>query len=224
MPGRFEDFVNNGIYHIFNKTIYEQHIFDSDIYCSKFMQIVKYYRSDKANVSFSNIKNYDLEYQKNLYKKILIKSYFNVEVLVFSLMPTHFHFMLQQKKNKGISIFMADVLNSFTRFFNIKNEKLGPLFIPRFKSRKISTDEEAKHVSRYIHLNHFSAGLIKSIDELIKYPWTSLPEYLMNKKGVCNTKFILDLFDGNKERYKKFIEDNADYQKSLELIKHTRNF
>ena len=41
---------------------------------------------------------------------------------------------------------------------------------------------------------------------------------------MCSTKFILKLFDGNKERYKKFIEDNADYQSSFELIKHTKNF
>lgn len=224
MPGRFEDFKNNGVYHIFNKTINKQLVFDSNEYCGKFLDIAKYYRSSKATVSYSKIKNFELEFQEDLLKKIRLKKYYNIEIFTFSLIPNHFHFQLQQKRSNGISIFMADVLNSFTRAFNIKNEKLGPLFLPRFKSRQIRTDNEAKHVSRYIHLNPLSHGIVKSIDELIAYPWTSLPEYLTNKKGICNTKFILDLFDGNKLRYRKFIEDNADYQRSLELIKHTRNF
>ena len=224
MPGRFEDFYNNGVYHIFNKTVNEQRVFDSSIYCNKFLDIIEYYRSSKAKISYSRIKNFELDFQKKLHKKILLKKYFNVEIFSFSLMPNHFHFLLQQKKDNGIPIFMADILNSFTRFYNIKNKKLGPLFLPRFKSRKITSDEIAKHVSRYIHLNHLTSGMLKKIGELINYPWTSLPEYISDKKGICSTKFILDLFDGNKDRYRKFLENNIDYQKSLSLIKHTRNF
>src|SRR3989338_8470630 len=213
MPGRLEPFINGGIYHIFNRTINKQQIFSSPPYCEKFLEIVKYYRSTKAIVSFSSLKKFNLEFQKELYKKIQIKKYFNIEILVYSLMPTHYHFLLQQKKSNGISIFMADVLNSFTRFHNIKNDKLGPLFLPRFKSKKVTTDEQTKHVSRYIHLNYLSAGFAKNFAKLIDYPWSSLSEYLSDKKGLCNKKFIMQLFDSNTARYRKFVEDNADYQR-----------
>ncbi|OGK16803.1 hypothetical protein A2774_05335 [Candidatus Roizmanbacteria bacterium RIFCSPHIGHO2_01_FULL_39_12c] len=224
MPGRLEKFVNNRIYHIFNKTINKRLIFDSDNYCSKFLDIARYYQSSQALVSYSNIKNYDLDFQKKLFRRIVIKKYFNVEIFTFSLMPTHYHFLIRQKKDNGIPIFIADTLNSFTRYFNIKNEGLGPIFLPRFKSKRITTDEQAKHVSRYIHLNPLTAGIVNSIDELIEYRWSSLPEYLTGKKGICNTKFILNLFDDNKQRYRKFLEDNINYQKTLDMIKHAKNF
>lgn len=122
---------------------------------------------------------------------------------------------------------MADVLNSFTRYFNIKNERKGPLFLPQFKSKVIRSEEQMIHVSRYIHLNPYSNGLITNINQLEKYYFSSFKEYLRDKKrletNLCNTDLILSIFH-KKERYKQFVLGNAKYQKTLEYIKHVQKW
>ncbi|MBI2641202.1 transposase [Candidatus Roizmanbacteria bacterium] len=163
-----------------------------------------------------------MEFQKKLLKKIAQIKYFRVEILAYCLMPTHFHFLIKQKKHNGISKFMADIVNSFTRYFNLRNERKGPLFLPRFKSVLVATDNQLMHVSRYIHLNPYSSGLIKNINSLNDYQWSSFGEYLLHEQKLCNTKLVLSLFRGKENSYKKFIEDNADYQRSLEKLKYLK--
>lgn len=225
MPGRFELLLNNNIYHVFNKTINSQLIFNGDNYCKQFVQITKYYRSVKTPVSFSHLKNLEIQSQASIWRKILLKKFYRVEILAFSLMPTHFHFLLRQAKTGGISKFMANTLNSFTRYFNIKNQKIGPLLLPRFKSVKINTDEQLIHVSRYIHLNPYSSGLVSNLEDLKNYSWSSYRQYVEktdSKYDMCNLKPVLRLFGNDKTRYRNFVLNHADYQKSLEKIKYLR--
>jgi len=212
---------NEQYYHVFNKTIESKQIFTNNHLPSTFLEISRYYRSLKARLRFSDYKRL-IDINKNLIlKEILISAYFKVEILSYCLMQTHFHFLLKQLSENGISKFIGDTLNSFTRYFNIKFERKGPIFLPRFKAVLIKSEEQLKHVSRYIHLNPYSDGLIKSIDKLENYPWSSFKEYFPNSsQKLSNPDFILGLFNNDKLRYKKFVFDNADYQKSLEHIKH----
>lgn len=225
MPKRYEQFDNGGIFHVFNKTINSQNIFDVDTSCSHFIEKVIYYRSTKSTISYSHLKNFE-ERERNIFiEKTLLTKYFKLEILAYSLMPTHFHFLLKQTRDKGIQDFVSNTVNSFTRYHNIKYERLGPLFLPRFKSVKVTSDEQAMHVSRYIHLNMYSSGICKRIEELKDYKWSSFKEYVDKvDDGLCNTKFVLDLFNGDKKRYQKFVFDHADYQKSLESIKYVNKW
>ena len=139
-------------------------------------------------------------------------------------MPTHFHLLIKQKKSKGISRFLSNVLNSFTRTYNTYHRRKGPLFLPQSKGVKITSRQQLLHTSRYIHLNPYSSNITTSIDELLKYPWSSITEYLSNENDkmsnkLTNSKHILRLFENNRDQYIKFIVDNADYQRKLEYIK-----
>lgn len=200
--------------------IESKRIFSDDYLPSSFLKIVEYYRSSKARLRFSDHKELSNINQNLILKEILNPIYFKVEILSYCLMPTHFHFLLKQLFENGVSKFIADILNSFTRYFNIKTERKGPIFLPRFKAVQILNEEQLKHVSRYIHLNPYSDGLVKDINKLENYPWSSFKEYLSNSsQKLSDPDFILGLFNNDKLRYKKFVFDNADYQKSLEYIK-----
>ena len=62
--------------------------------------------------------------------------------------------------------------------------------------------------------------MVKTLEDLQNYPWSSLPEYLEQKEsGLCNTKMVLSLANG-KQEYKNFLFSQADYQRELEKIKH----
>ncbi len=223
MPGRFEPFINNRIYHIFNKTIEAKKIFIDHNNCDHFLELVKYYRSAKARISFSKLKLLKDELRREIIKATLPKKYFQIELLSYCLMPTHFHFLIRQKNTDGVKIFVSNVLNAFTRYFNIKTERKGPIFLTQFKSVGIQRDEQLIHVSRYIHLNPYSSQLVKSFGNLEKYSWVSYKEYIntdKDKDKICDTKTVLGYFNGDRGKYQKFVEDNADYQKSLEYVKH----
>lgn len=224
MPGRLEPFIDNYVYHVFNKTINSLIVFE-DRYCGTFLSTVEYYRSSKSRVSLSHLKRLDLELQKQIFKMTTLSKFFRVEILAYCLMPTHYHLLLKQKQNKGIQKFMTNLGNSFTKYYNIKNDRNGPLFIPRFKSVSINTEEQLKHVCRYIHLNPYSGEIITDVERLENYRWSSYKEYLgKSKASLSNPQMILELFGNDRSRYKKFVSDQADYQRSFEYIKHTEKW
>ncbi len=225
MPRREECFVNNGIYHVFNKTIESKKIFNQSNYSSLFLKLLEYYRSSKLRLGFARLREIPQRMKEEILKLIEIKKYFKIEILCFCLMPTHFHLLIRQLKEGGISKFISDVLNYFTRFYNIQNERKGPIFLPRFKSVKITSDEQLIHSSRYIHLNPYSGNIVKSFHELINYPWSSMKDYVYSyNKSLCSTKFILELFNHKKEHYKQFVLNNANYQKTLEYVKEAEKW
>ena len=133
-------------------------------------------------------------------------------------MPNHIHFLLKQLADKGISKFMAKVTSAFSHYFNIRHERVGHLFQGNFGAVRIENDQQFIHVSRYIHLNSVASFLIE-VDDLLNYEYSSYPEYINGTPGFTNTKEILSYFK-NKDEYRKFVEDQADYARKLENIKH----
>ena len=152
-------------------------------------------------------------------KKLKAQRKFLVEIIALCLMPNHFHLLLRQRTNEGISKFTSNFTNSYTRYFNIKNERTGPLFQGKFKAVRIETDEQLWHVSRYIHLNPYASHVIKTLKDLEDYPYSSFPEYIgKSKTEFYDKEIILNQFK-DKKSYKKFVLDQADYQRKLEVIR-----
>jgi len=220
MPGRKDIFQNGKIYHIFNKTIDNRKIFENPKNARIFLDTIQYYRSSKITTSFSTFNRLSQKDRQYLFEDILNPERFYVDILAFCLMPTHYHLLIKQKRDKGIKIFVGNIANSFTRYFNIKFHRKGPLFLPRFQSRFILTEGALLHVSRYIHLNPYSSGMILNIENLVDYPWSSFGTYIISSnKYQINIDEILESFR-DKNEYKQFVYNQADYQKSLEEIKY----
>jgi putative transposase len=142
-----------------------------------------------------------------------------VEIIAFCLMPNHFHLLLKQLQKKGTSTFMRNFQNSYARYFNTKYHRSGALFQALFKAVRIETDAQLLHVSRYIHLNLVSSFLVE-IKNLENYPWSSFPEYMKSRSlEFVDPDLVLKQFKTEKD-YKKFVFDQADYQRKLQEIKH----
>lgn len=134
-------------------------------------------------------------------------------------MPNHFHFLLRQSTEKGISVFISNITNAFTRYFNTKHKRAGPLFEGVFKAVHIESEEQLIHVSRYIHLNPVASSIIHD-DELEGYRWSSYPEYLVTSpEEITQKELILDMFK-SVEVYRAFVNNQIDYAKQLDVIKH----
>lgn len=134
----------------------------------------------------------------------------------YCLMPNHFHFLLKQERDGGISEFISKLINSYTKYFNTKYKRVGPLLQGQFKAVHIDSDEQLLHVNRYIHLNPSVAYLVKMLRD---YRWSSYPEYLAKGLGICEKDNILNQFIGNKS-YENFVLDQEDYGRTLSSIQH----
>ena len=83
-----------------------------------------------------------------------------VKIVAWTLMPNHFHLLLQEIQDAGVSRFMQSLCGSMSRHFNEKYEEHGSLFQGAYRSRTITTDRYLRWAISYI--------LVKNVFEL--YP------------------------------------------------------
>jgi len=110
-------------------------------------------------------------------KEYYISRYFEetlVYIGVYCLMPNHFHLLIKEKMENGISKFMQKLLTAYSMYFSKKYKRTGGLFEGKFKSQHISTDRYLKYIFSYIHLNPI---------KLIEPKW--------KEKGIRNIKGAL---------------------------------
>ncbi len=218
MAGRKVIFANDEYYHIFNRGIARQPVFFSKRDYEHLLLTFSYYRFIESPVKLSRFLTLPKDIQRQILKGLDIHPKTYVDIICFVLMPNHFHLLLKQTSESGITKFMSKSINSFTRYVNTKQERVGDLFQGVFKAVRIETNEQLLHVSRYIHINPVVSHVVKDKD-LFGYQWSSLPDYIHETSSFVSNSVVLDQFS-SKESYKNFILDQVDYGKKLEEIKH----
>ncbi len=198
------------LHHVFSRSIAGFEIFRFREEYLRMMETLKFYQVDRSGIRFSRKSAADI--QNSSHPK---PEFPHVRLIAYCIMSTHVHFMLEQVMDDGISKFMRLVLNSYARYFNTKSGRKGPLWESRFENRLIETDEYALHLSRYIHLNPTSAGLVTRPED---WEFSSYLEYLGENSGspLCEFKNVVSL---SPELYRKFTEDRSDYQRALQMLK-----
>ncbi len=211
-------FRDNEIYHIFNRGIERRPVFTDKREYDRALKLIKFYKHADPPIRYSKILQLSEEVRKKMLDDVY-KSEKLVDILAFCLMPNHFHFLLKQKKEKGITTFISNFTNAYTKYFNTKNNRIGPLFQGTFKAVLVESDEQLMHLSRYIHLNPVVSSIIKEAN-LNFYPWSSYPEYFdSSSQGISVAELVLSMFKSIKD-YQEFVENQIDYGKKLDLIKH----
>ncbi len=140
-----------------------------------------------------------------------------VDLCSFCLMPNHFHLLLRQRAEDGISTFMQRLGTAYTMFFNRKYNRSGALFQGTFKAKHVTNDSYLTHLSRYIHLNPLDLskrdwrhrgldGREKTRKVLWDYPWSSYRDYLGQNEyaSIINSQSILGDFRSPAE-YERFV-------------------
>ena len=217
MPTRPEPPETNYYYHVFNRGITNQDTFLNDRDYQRAITTMPYYFQVSPKIRFS--------YFQRLSKEDRLRAASSssppvIKLAAYCLMPNHFHLLLKQVVDNGISNFVRLFTNSYTRYFNTKHRRNGPLFQGRFKAVLIESEEQLIHVSRYIHLNPSSSGVVSSKQAVLSYPYSSIGEYLNpSKSSICEQSEVLSYFSP-KNDYKSFVLSNADYQRELQFIKH----
>src|SRR3989344_3990556 len=149
-------FAQNNYYHICNRSNDESRIFIDERDYGRFLFFILAYQ---APLSFYNIgrqSSYFLKYsQFNIHEETLrqIVAKRIVELNIFTVMPNHFHLLVQEKTDNGngISNYLQRVQTGYAKYFNAKYKKQGHLFQGAFRAIPVETDEQLLYLSAYIN-------------------------------------------------------------------------
>lgn len=206
-----EKSVEGEIYHLCNKSIAGFSIFKDPKNAKRFIETLDYYNSVNHPRRFSYLRRKKGSYT---YQNLLIpKVNALVKFLCYCIMLDHYHVLLKVL-NGSLSKFINDIEISFSRYFNVKFNRKGPLWQSRFRLVRVKTNEQLLHVSRYIHLNPTTAGLVDKPED---WELSSYRDYINDEKIL--KEMMTEITIKNPRTYKKFVEDRKDYQKKLAIIK-----
>lgn len=218
MPIRIIPFVNDQYYHIFNRGVAHQPTFLAKRDYEKFLECVSFYRYSNLPHKLSKLAQLPIEERERIWADLETSNDKSVEIVAFCLMPNHCHLLVRQESDDGISKFMRHLSDSYTKYFNVKNERVGPLFQGPFKAVHVSTDEQLIHLSRYIHLNPLVSFVVRE-EYFSSYRWSSLKDYSKGASTLVDVSQVLSNFKSSDD-YLSFVMNQADYAKELARIKH----
>jgi len=204
-------------YHIYNRSNNKQNIFLDNRDWIRFLFLILYFQSP---ISFPQIgRSVTLYIKQSVFgvqvKKLIENRY--IELISFTLMPNHFHLIVHEFKENGISQYMQRVLNAYTKYFNTKYKKSGHLFQGPFQVVHIENNEQLLHLSAYIHRNQREIKQWRNKE--YQYPWSSYKDYVIgNRWGELLKQQIITKQFSNIQEYRNFVDTSGTKLKFNEKI------
>lgn len=213
------------IYHILNRGVEKRKIFVTDSDKWRFLQGLYLFNEKNS----SNHILYNIEKENNgrinfkLLKEFIKKNGKNrnpiIKIMAVCLMPNHYHLLVEELQEGGISFFMHRLGVGYASFFNKKYSRVGPLFQGRFKAIEIKDNLQLKYVLAYINVIN-PAGLIQldlrergvvDVNKIMEftrnYSWSTNLDYLGLRDSIIIKKGIFEDFFPTPSHYEKFIKD-----------------
>lgn len=194
-------FADDCYYHLYNRGVEKRTIFLDEKDYLRFLETLNFYRMTPQPMKLS-----DFRRLKENFKKIKDQTEL-VKIFSYCLMPNHFHLLIKQLSDDGISTFIRKVSDSYTKYFNTRYSRVGALFQGVFKAKLIESDEYLLQLSKYIHRN----PLPLFEWEAQNYPYSSYEYYLSgDKHSFCDTEFISSYFSKTNPNlsYQSFVEES----------------
>lgn len=177
--------VQGEYYHIYNRGNDKKVIFKDKEDYERFVGLM-YVCNQKVN-----FKSDDLRKDQGLFN--VEKNTKLVDIGVYCLMPNHFHILIIQTEDEGITKFMQKVTTAYVMYFNKKYERTGSLFEGKFKAEHAGNDRYLKYLYSYIHLNPIKLvdkkwkeeGIkdkSKALEYLNQYKYSSYLDYLRENR------------------------------------------
>jgi REP element-mobilizing transposase RayT len=147
-----------------------------------------------------------------------IESRYKIIIYSFVLMSNHYHLIIETPLG-NLSKAIQRLNGDYALYFSRRHRSPGHLFQGRFKAMLVEKETYLLELSRYIHLNPFRAGIVKSPE---KYKWSSLYEVLKNSNGklpfTLYTDWLLESFGKRKgaaaRKYLEFVREGIKDMKN----------
>lgn len=209
-------------YHIYSRGVEKRKIFMSTKDYDRFMALL-YIMNQDASFRMDNFLQAKKNNLEEIFKEKRNKTL--VSILSYCLMPNHFHLILYENKEGGISKFMGKLLTAYSMYFNTKYDRSGPLLTRPFRSEHINNESQYMYIFSYVHLNPISIiegkwkeNGVKNKNEaetyLTQYKYSSYIDFLENDRPekaiidfVTITEYIKRMELNFKAQEQAFLEN-----------------
>lgn len=217
-------FVKGNIYHIFNRGVEKRDLFLDESDKWRFLQGMFLFNDkdgatnllwrierEKKRINFKVLREFIAVNRKD--RKPLVR------IMADCLMPNHFHFLVEEIEDKGISRFMHKFGIGYTKYFNEKYERVGSLFQGPFKAVQVEKEIQLLYLLVYINvLNpgqlvepHLKKLGVRNMTAILKfaeqYPWSTHQEYLGKRDSVLIDKGVAKELFSEPAMYERFARD-----------------
>ncbi len=183
-------FAENEYYHVYSRGVEKRKIFLNTKDYSRFISLL-YIMNQNSSFRMDNFLRDNKNNLTNIFKEKRQKTL--VSILGYCLMPNHFHLILYEHTEGGISKFMGKLLTAYSMYFNTRYERSGPLLTRPFRSEHISKESQFMYIFSYVHLNPLSiiyktwkeegAKNKKEAEDYLKnYKYSSYIDFLENNR------------------------------------------
>ena len=217
-------FVNNQIYHIFNRGVEKRDIFLDDSDRWRFLQGMFLFNDEETSSHLL----WRLEREKRALNFTVLKEFMFkertdrkplVRFMADCLMPNHYHFIIEQLREGGVSRLMHKFGIGYTKYFNERHKRVGSLHQGPFKAVLEKDETQLKYL--LVYLNVINPGMlieprlkeegVKDADAIMKfaeeYPWSTHQEYLGKRSSIIIDKGILGEIFADPEEYREFARE-----------------
>jgi putative transposase len=213
MPARnsIKKFAPHQMWHVYNRGTFGRNIFADDL---DYKVLLSYFKIclTEEKPGKEELKNMPL--LENIINLRRMQLYKSVELVSYCLMPNHYHLLLYQYDEDGITRLMRSIMTGYAMYYNRRHESYGHLFQGPYKGVHVDEDEYWQHISRYIHLNPTDISRDYKSYEYSSYKYTAgatVPTWL-------HPEHILKAFKPGE--YKQFVADYESHKKSVKDMKH----
>lgn len=213
------EFSEGEYYHLYNRGTEKRLIFRNNKDRDRFLASL-YTSNSKSPVHISNHDALTLRQLLTLTRDTPL-----VEICAYCLMPNHFHLIVREKQQGGISRFMQKLITGYTMYFNLINERTGSLFQGKFKAEHIDNDRYLKYLIAYVHLNPVSiiepkwkengiVDRIRAAHYLDSYQYSSFLDYSGHEREetrILDFSALPEYFDTHQD-FKTSVLEWLDYK------------
>ena len=147
MTKRDSPFIVDEWYHCYNRSIEKRISFEDTRDYHRFLELL-YLANDDLPLRREDLGPRKLEEVLNVHRDKKL-----VAIGAFCLMPSHFHLVLKEVREGGITAFMRKIGTAYTLYFNARHDRVGNLFLKPFQSRHVSGDSHFQQLISYVHCN-----------------------------------------------------------------------
>src|SRR3989338_1568284 len=137
-------------------------------------------------------------------------------ILAWTLMPNHFHLLMQEIKDGGIAKFMQRLCGSMSTAYNNKYKEKGSLFQGGYKGKTISDDSHFLYLPFYILVKNvlevYPGGLAKALKNFNK-AWKWATNYQFSSFGTTIRKETCPIVDDPEEIVSQCCKNESEFKK-----------
>ncbi|MCK5285780.1 MAG: transposase [Candidatus Pacebacteria bacterium] len=207
MPRRKITFENGEFYHIYNRGVDKRNIVKNKNDIMRMLESLEVFNTTELIGSIYE----DTRRKRN--NQFGSRASKLVDILAFNILDNHYHLVLKQLSDGGISKFMHSFGTGYAKHFNEKYDRVGSLFQGVFKAEHINSDKYLSYVVSYVNINHFIHSYESFGSSISEWGMrSSLEQYVdhrrehKNKYFECDIDIIKSRFKNGKEYLKEAIE------------------